>query len=206
MSKPRYIWRTLTPQQQLNVFHERLTRNRPWHSPPHRPSFVSNTFHITAACYEHAPYIGHAPDRMDAFSESLLAACSLHAQKISAGCLLPNHYHVLLTTPDILALLAELGRLHGRSSHQWNGEEQTRGRQVFHRAAEREMRSERHFYATLNYVHHNPVRHGYVTRWDQWPWSSAVQFLQQTDRAEAERIWRTYPLRDYGNGWDDAEL
>lgn len=32
MSKPRYIWRTLTPQQQLNVFHERLTRNRPWHS------------------------------------------------------------------------------------------------------------------------------------------------------------------------------
>jgi putative transposase len=186
--------------------HERLMKNCPWHAPPHRPSFASNTFHITAACYQHSPYIGHTPERMDAFSESLLAACKPYAEKINAWCVLPNHYHLLLYTRDILSLLAELGRLHGRTSYTWNGEEQTRGRQVFHRAVEREMRSERHFFATLNYVHHNPVHHHYVERWDQWPWGSAAQFIQHMGREEALCIWKEYPVRDYGAGWDDPDL
>ena len=36
----------------------------------------------------------------------------------------------------------------------------TCGRKVFFRAVERAMRSDRRFWATLNYVHHNPVHHG----------------------------------------------
>ena len=65
-----------------------------------------------------------------------------------------------METPDVKALLRELGLLHGRTAHARNGEEQARGRKVFFRAVERAMRSDRHYWATLNYVHHNPVRHG----------------------------------------------
>ena len=80
-----------------------------------------------------------------------------------------------------------------------------RGRD-FHRAADRRIRSDEHFWATLNYVHHNPVRHGYVARWTDWPWSSAGEYLQATGRHEAARVWRAYSLLDYGAGWDDPEL
>jgi putative transposase len=102
--------------------------------------------------------------------------------------------------------LRRLGQFHGRTAHTWNSEDSTRGRQVFFRAAERVIRSDRHFWATMNYVHHNPVHHGYVDQWTDWPWSSATEFLAHTDPNEAKRLWRQYPLADYGQGWDDPTL
>jgi putative transposase len=86
----------------------------------------------------------------------------------------------------------------------WNLEEKSAGRTVFHRAADRQIRSDAHFWATLNYVHHNPVRHGYVKRWTDWPWSSASDYLRAVGRDEAARIWLSYPVLDYGDGWDDS--
>lgn len=203
---PGYRWRQFTPRQREEVLARRKLQGRPWHSPPHRPNFGQLHFHITAACFEHQPHIGHSPERMDAFARDLLAVFAAHASQTFAWCVLPNHYHALVEVPDILGLLRELGLLHGRTSHAWNGEENTRGRKVFFRAVERAMRTERHYWASLNYVHHNPVHHGYVARWTDWPWSSAAGYLAQTDPDEAKRIWHEHPLGDYGKGWDEAEM
>ena len=60
-----------------------------------------------------------------------------------------------------------------------------------------------HFWATVNYIHHNPVKHGYVEKWDEWPYSSAVDYLREIGREEATAVWKSYPLLDYGKGWDD---
>jgi putative transposase len=206
MSQPEYIWRKLTPEQREEMLAWRKARRQPWHSPPRLPNFGHLHFHITAACYEHRPYIGHSLQRMDAFAHNLLAVFTAHANQTFAWCVLPNHYHALVETPDLLVLSRELGRLHGRTSHAWNGEECARGRKVFFRVADRVMRSERHFWATMNYIHHNPVHHGYVERWLDWPWSSASDFLAQLGRHEAEQIWLEYAIEDYGKGWDDPEM
>ena len=205
MSRPQYLWRLLTPEQRAELLVWRKTHAHPWHSPPHRPNFGHLRFHITAACFEHRPYIGDSPERMDSFARELLAVFAAHASQTFAWCILPNHYHSLVEAPDIRGLLRELGLFHGRSSHAWNGEENKRGRKVFFRAVERAMRSDRHYWATLNYVHHNPVHHCYVECWTDWPWSGAAEYLAQTDPDEAKRIWREYPLRDYGKSWDDPE-
>ncbi len=206
MSQPQYLWRQLTPQQRAELLAWRQVHGQPWHSPPHRPNFGHRCFHITAACYEHQPYIGHSPARMDTFARDLLTVFSTHARRTFAWCVLPNHYHALVEAPEVLDLLRELGRFHGRTSYAWNGAESTRGRKVFYRAVERAMRSDGHLWATLNYVHHNPVRHGYAARWTEWSWSSATEYLAQTEPGEAERIWREYPIRDYGKGWDEPEM
>ena len=206
MSHPEYRWRQLTPKQRAELLAWRQAREYPWHSPPHRADDDHLCFHITAACFEHRPCIGHTLARLDAFLQSLLALFAAHAAETFAWCVLPNHYHVLVQTPDIRVLLYDLGRFHGRTSYIWNSEENARGRQVFFRAVERAMRSDRHFWATLNYVHHNPVHHGYVERWTDWPWSSATEFLAHTEPEEAKRLWREYPLDDYGKGWDDPSL
>jgi putative transposase len=112
----------------------------------------------------------------------------------------------LVEAPDITKLLAAIGRFHGRTSFDWNGDEQTRGRKVFYRCTERFMRSDRHFCATINYVHHNPVHHGYVQRWTDWQWSSAKEYLAQMGRAEAARIWNGHLIKAYGKKWDQADL
>ena len=205
MSTAGYAWRELTSAQRGEWLLWRKIRGHPWHSPQHRPSDGHHRFHLTAACYEHHPVIGRSPERMGEFALRLLETLTMGTDRVLAWCLLPNHYHVLVETPDVVDLLVRIGRLHGRTSHAWNGEDEARGRKVFFRAVERAIRSERHCWATLNYIHHNPVRHNYVPRWIDWPWSSAADYLRQTSPGEARRIWEQYPILDYGRGWDDPE-
>jgi putative transposase len=200
-----YYWRRLTPEQRREVLAERQRHHRPWHGPPHFAS-DSGLYLMTAACYEHRPIIGHSAQRMAEFEAELLTTSAAFAPSIFAWIVLPNHYHLLLQSTDLKALLAALGQLHGRTSHRWNGFDGTRGRKVWYRAVETAMKSERHFWATLNYVLNNAVRHGYVERWQDWPYSNAAAYLEETGRQEAERRWRKYPIDDYGRDWDPPEL
>jgi len=50
------------------------------------------------------------------------------------------------------------------------------------------------------------VHHGYAGCWQDWPFSSAQEYLAEMGRELAEKTWNDYPVRDYGKGWDDAEL
>ncbi len=197
-----YLWRRLTPAQRVGLLAWRKDRSFPWHSPPHAVA-SQGTFHLTAACRAHAPHIGHSPERMAGFCAMLLAAVAPVCTGIHAWCVLPNHYHLLVSATDLRSVTWALGKLHGRSSFCWNKEEDVRGRQVWHAVADRFMRGDRHFWATVNYIHHNPVRHGYVTQWTDWPYSSAPEFLSRMGREGAVQIWREHPLRNYGQGWDD---
>ena len=117
-------------------------------------------------------------------------------------CILPNHYHALVKTDRIKEFRHALGQFHGRSSFKWNEEDSHRGRKVWYNCFERVMKSHRHSWATLNYVHHNPVHHGYVARWQDWPWSSADEFLKSVGRPRALELWLQYPILAYGKKWD----
>ena len=52
------------------------------------------------------------------------------------------------------------------------------------------------------YIHHNPVKHGYVDDWKDWAHSSAAEYLERIGRERALEIWREYPVLDYGREWD----
>ena len=132
----------------------------------------------------------------------ILAACEKHCLDFYAWCVLPNHYHILIRTDAIKELRTELGLFHGRTSFHWNGEDNCRGRQVWHNCFERKMRSERHFFASLNYVLNNPVHHGYVQKWQDWEWSNAREYLNAMGTDKALEIWRKYPVLDFGRKWD----
>ncbi|MGI9212162.1 MAG: transposase [Methylococcaceae bacterium] len=201
-----YRWRRLSPEQRIQVLAARKQEGRPWHSPPHFAVGQAMDYHITAACYEHRPMIGHSPERMEEFANDLLAVLEASTSQMYAWCLLPNHYHLLVRVAVLNHLTQSLGRLHGRCSHRWNGDDGLRGRKIFYRASDRSIRTERHFWVTVNYIHHNPVHHGYVDQWTEWPWSSATEFLKRTGREETVRIWREYPVRNFGRGWDDKDM
>jgi putative transposase len=103
-------------------------------------------------------------------------------------------------------MIGILGRLHGRTSFQWNGEEGNRGRKVWFNATETGIKSERHFWSSLLYVMNNAVKHGYVERWQDWPYSNAADWLDSVGRDEAVRIWREFPIDDFGRDWDPPDL
>jgi len=59
-----------------------------------------------------------------------------------------------------------------------------------------------HFYSTLNYIHYNPVKHGYTKRMDEWEWSSFGWYLEEMGRDWLLEIWKKYPITGYGEKWD----
>ena len=200
-----YEWRKLSPKEREQLLRERKAKRHPWHTPPHRIG-TSHFYHLTAACYEHKAIIGRSPERMAAFVQTILNTLNQAGATCYAWCVMPNHYHLEIKSQDILELLKIWAKMHGRQSYIWNGEENCRGRQVWHGVAERSIRGERHFWATMNYIHHNPVHHGYVKKWTDWPYSSAAAFLEKVGTEKATEIWGAYPILDYGKGWDDPEL
>jgi putative transposase len=197
-----YDYRQMTREEKRRIVNDRRRKHVPWHSPPHLEVEGEACYLVTAACYEHHPIAGLSPERMSECEEGVLEACQEISARVYAWCILPNHYHVLARTGKIKALLKTLGKFHGRSSYNWNGEDHERGRHCWYNAFDRYIRSDRHFFASLNYVHHNAVYHGYVEKWLNWPWSSAAEFIEQTGRSEASRLRREYPLLDYGKKWD----
>jgi putative transposase len=197
-----YVYRKLTAEQRVDAMRHRIQRGGSWHRPPVWDDTTARRYLITAACYDHAPLIGYTPSRLMAFEDQLIAALQTTTDMLHAHVVLPNHYHALITSRCIRTVRLALGRLHGRMARCWNQQESTPRRQVFHGCAETVLKSEAHFFATLNYIHHNPVRHGYVQCWQDWPWSSAADYLAAVGHAEAARTWRHYPIGRYGESWD----
>jgi putative transposase len=197
-----YNWRKMTDEERQEALKVRRARKLPWHSPPHLNFEGVHQYLISSACYEHAPIIGTSPKRLTECEEGVLEVCNHFCRSIYAWCILPNHYHAVVKTDQIKELRRALGQFHGRSSFIWNSEDNTRGRKVWHNCFERPIKSERHFWATLNYVHHNPVHHGYVDHWQDWPWSSAREFIEVVGRSRALDLWIQCPILDYGKKWD----
>lgn len=197
-----YVWRKLSLDQRKELLRYRKQRDWPWHGPPH-PDMQNAVFHLTAANFEHVPIVGKSVHRLGEFECDLMTVLAACKDRCMAWCVLPNHYHLLAAVTDVHRTLKCLGQLHGRTSRRWNLEDHCPGRQCWYRCADRAMRSERHMWAAINYVHHNPVKHGYVKRWQDWPFSSAAAFLQSVGRERAATIWQDYPILDFGKGWDD---
>ena len=140
---------------------------------------------------------------MARFEAALIDLFISQADGLVAWCILPNHWHALVKTGKLKKLIKEVGLFHGRFSFEWNGADRMRGRTCWHGCSDRRIRSSRHFYVVQNYIHHNPVKHGLIDTSEEWPFSSAADYIEKVGRENVERQWDEYPVLDMGDGWDD---
>lgn len=198
-----YEYRKLTPEEREVVVKRRRALGYPLHAPPH-PFRFTGRYLITAVNFEHAPIMASLDRRTD-FESRLLAAMNEILADVYAWCILPNHYHILLGIATLDLVSAALKQLHGVTSREWNlADGQTGQRRVWYKFVDRMIRNDAHFYCALNYVHHNPVKHGYVSDPYEWPWSSLTNYLDAQGREWLRDTWKTYPPGDdFGAGWDE---
>jgi putative transposase len=194
-----YEYRDMTEAERAKVLAGRKLHLRPWHAPPHFEQ-TAGTYLISAACYEHRP-ITSTEDRRTEWEMAVLDRLDQDI-KIHAWVVLPNHYHLLMEG-GLAAFGRRIARLHNGIATQWNREDGTPGRKVWHRFSDRILRSERHYYASLNYIHANPVKHGHAAKADDWVWSSLSLYMEMVGREQLGQWWRQYPVGDYGEGWDE---
>jgi putative transposase len=192
-----YDYRRMTPAERAAVVEERRQCGYPLHAPPH-PYRGPGWYCITAANYEHAP-IMMSPQRLTAFEDQLLGELVDAGAEIGAWVVLMNHYHFLVGVASIEVISAALQHLHGSTSRAWNVEDDLTGqRKVWYRFRDQYMRDECQYYHALNYIHYNPVKHGYVDTPYDWPWSSVHLYRDSYGKAWLREQWVGYPV---GSTW-----
>lgn len=195
-----YDYRKLSPQQQAEIVQQRLAKGYPPHSPPH-PIKNQEYYLLTASCYEHKNRLNSSQRRQQLLN-LLFENFTIHQIEIIAWVILLNHYHLLSKNINFNCLSEQLRLIHGRLARQWNLEDNLSGK-VWHSFSDRAIRSERHYYTTLNYIHYNPVKHSLVKSPYDWEESSVYWYLQEKGQEWLRSCWVEYPLRDYGKGWDE---
>lgn len=168
------------------------------HSPPH-PFRRLGWYLITAATFEHRPIL-QQESRLQEFQSRMLDRLSSAPARILAWVVLPSHYHCVVQVEQLELLSRSIGRLHGGTARDWNREENLTGkRRVWYKFTDRGLRGHSMFRSALNYVHVNPVKHGYVARPEEWRWSSVHWYLEHRGRAWLRENWKRHPIGILGD-------
>ena len=126
-------------------------------------------------------------DRIDALRTAYRSTCQNHPFRTDAVVVLPEHLHVLWTLPpgdaDFATRWALIKARFSRSIE--NNELRSRSRL---RKRERGVWQRRYYEHTIrdskdlvrhiDYIHWNPVKHGWVERVADWPYSSFHKFAR----------------------------
>jgi putative transposase len=168
------------------------------HAPPHlfRPGAA---YFITAKTHSGAPMLATTARRAELI-DSLAFAAAQHRWQVVAWVVLSNHYHCILQAPaqDPSALSTLLNSVHKFTSRRWNQEDSAPGRRVWYQYWDTCLTSEGSFWARLNYIHYNPVRHGLAQTPQEYAFSSYRVWQARADFTLAE-VEDAYP-------WDRLEL
>jgi putative transposase len=198
-----YEYRQLTPKEREDVVLYRHEHGYPLHAPPH-PFREVGYYLITGAIFEHKPIMA-ASSRRTEFETRLVGGMKEIQAEAIAWVVLPNHYHILVDVDSLDSVSSALKHLHGTTSRKWNIEDGlTEKRRVWYKFSDRMMRTEKQLHQTFNYIHYNPVKHGYTDDVYEWPWSSLSLYDESVGRGWLLEQWKSnMPPEDFGRGWDD---
>ncbi|WP_271410671.1 REP-associated tyrosine transposase [Pseudomonas sp. Q1-7] len=126
-------------------------------------------------------------ERIDLLRTSFRAGMRRHPWCIDAIVILPDHLHALCTLPpgdnDYATRWRQIksgfsrALPHGESI---SGSRRSKGeRGIWQRRFwEHRIRDENDFERHVDYIHHNPRKHGHVERVADWPWSSFHRYVK----------------------------
>ncbi len=136
-----------------------------------RASVANIAYHVINRGNDKAT-VFHDDEDFAAFARLIGEASERVAMRVSAFCIMPNHFHLVLWPPrdDALSVWMQWlatahvrrhHRRHGTSGHIWQG-----------RFKAFPIQRDDHLLTVVRYVERNPVRAGLVARADDWRWSS----------------------------------
>jgi putative transposase len=165
------------------------------HHPPHL--FINQSLYfITAHTLGSEPVL--KPDTNKKLVETKLKILAESFQlKIWAFVILDNHYHLLIKIGKAKIIPVFINRLHGSTSYLINKTEERAGRPVWHNYWDRVIRDERDFWTKFNYIHYNPVKHGYVQTPEGWHYSSSQRYLRIKGEDWISDCWQSFPVIEY---------
>jgi putative transposase len=155
----------------------------------HRLPNSAGTYMVTCGTYRKEHFL-HSPERLDLMLSHLFREAEAFGWQLQAWAIFPNHYHFVGASEDSRSLREFLKRLHSGTSLQLNRMDASPGRRVWYNYWESAITYETSYFARLNYVHNNPVKHGIVPVANQYRWCSADWFERESSAAQVAKIYR----------------
>lgn len=137
---------------------------------PLRPLVAGGTYHVTSRGNRGQAVFRDDEDRLR-FLEELRVVVTKRRWACLAWCLLGNHYHLLVRTPEA-DLAPGMQAVNGRYAQAFNARHGMTGHVFQARYASRLVVREAHLLSTIRYVVRNPLGAGLGKELDDWPWSS----------------------------------
>ncbi|MFH0952679.1 MAG: transposase [Patescibacteria group bacterium] len=117
--------------------------------------------------------------------------------KLSAWVILSNHYHLLMKVKSGKNLPCLVGNIHANSSRLLNQEDKSLGRKIWWNYWDKCVETEKSYFTHLNYIHHNPVKHGYAKRMEDYEFSSYKYYQQKQGKVWLDSCFEIYPIIDF---------
>ncbi len=144
---------------------------------------------VTAGTYQKRHHFA-GRKRVEVLHCGLLAVADEFGWRMEAWAVFSNHYHFVGHSPaDPTSISGMLGKLHERTAKWVNQLDQTSGRKVWHNFRETRLTHEKSYFARLNYVHRNAVKHCLVLTPSAYPWCSAGWFEKEATSAQVNTIY-----------------
>lgn len=139
-------------------------------SRPPRIEIANGIFHVVARGNERKPIYRDAADR-ERFLELLELAVKRYRWRVLCYCLMSNHYHLLVTTPEpnLARGMRELNGVYAQSFNRRH----CRGGHLFQgRYKALLVQADEHLLASVRYIIRNPLRAGLCEQVAAWQWTS----------------------------------
>ena len=165
------------------------------HQPRH--IYLDNTvYFITASIYRKANYLALEPKKSYLLAK-IREVLVKFGYRLYAWVILNNHYHILFKSRRGEDLRRVIGSIHGSSSRCFNELDNKQGRRIWQSYWDKCIRDKDDFYRHFNYIHHNPVKHGYVAQMEDYPFSSFKYWLERKGVKWGYSVFEEYPILDY---------
>jgi putative transposase len=175
------------------------------HHPPH--IYLDDTWYvITSSVYGGRPLLQTGSHKA-LVRDQLNALVVEFKLALAAWAILDNHSHILIKSRTGPELNRFIGRWHGQTSFDLNKLDNTRERQIWHSFWDTCIRTEADYWTRFNYIHYNPIKHGYVSRLENWRWSSYRYYLELKGEEWLSDALERYPVIDFtdpNDGLDKA--
>ena len=115
------------------------------------------------------------------FVELLEDTCKMWNLRVAAYCLMANHYHILVQTPDA-NIARSMRHINGVYTQQFNRRHGCDGQLFRGRYKSILVSGDSYLLQLVRYIHRNPVRAGLADGLDDYIWSSHKGFLSVAKR------------------------
>jgi REP-associated tyrosine transposase len=157
----------------------------------HRPQVAGGLYHVTMRGNNRSEIFASDEDRVSLLN-TIGRAKRRHGWKVHAYCLMSNHYHLLIETPEANIAIG-MQWLNSTYAHRFNEKYGRIGHLFQRRYADGIILSDEHLREVVRYIPLNPVRAGLSRRPEDWPWSSCRATLGYGPR---ERFLSVRPTLD----------